>query len=660
MPREDIVDQETADAPSFFHGLALGAVVASSACYLYTKYRSATSKGSGIAETARLGPPPADIRYSLNLVGQIDTLYDKPKQGPKPFRFNKQVVEVFDDMVSRSVPLYSETIDFLLYMVAKYYKSNTNIYDLGCSTGTTFDYILQAIPATEQILNLIGIDESEAMIDECRKKLEYGKVDHNIQIIKGDICSVPIENASICILNYTLQFVKYENRDALLHKIYDNLNDDGILFISEKVRSPDKDIQKTCVYVYEDFKYRRGYTKEYIANKKDALENVLIPYTEQQIIDSLYSAGFDYVQTCVKWNCFLSIIARKRGKLQSRSPAHTPNLDSFFDSEARYLQTLSQGAYVNYEKIINERRQVYYQKGRLNPATLKGYDEIAAKIGRIPRGEQDHLVVNQSVIEIGRADSINSETKGQVKEVLNALKPWRKGPWNIFGTHINAEWQSDLKWERIKKQMPKLKGKVVCDVGCGNGYFLYRMLHEKPEFLIGLDPNLHAWLEYQVFQHFTGIQNMKLELLRGEHMNLFPHTFDVVFCLGVLYHTPDPVGMLRKINASLKPKGEIVVDCQGIEGDQDMALFPKKKYANMKGVYFLPTVTTLEHWLKRSGFINIKIFFDEPLSVNEQRRTEWADVRSLKEALSEDRMTTIEGYPRPLRFYLKARRGGSV
>ena len=80
----------------------------------------------------------------------------------------------------------------------------------------------------------------------------------------------------------------------------------------------------------------------------------------------------------------------------------------------------------------------------------------------------------------------------------------------------------------------------------------------------------------------------------------------------------------------------------------------------MKGVYFLPTATTLQHWLKRSGFINIKVFFDEPLSVNEQRRTDWADVRSLQEALSEDRMTTIEGYPRPLRFYLKARKGGSV
>ena len=261
---------------------------------------------------------------------------------------------------------------------------------------------------------------------------------------------------------------------------------------------------------------------------------------------------------------------------------------------------------------------------------------------------------------IGLENAIDTKSKAQVEDLLEDLKPWRKGPWNIFGVNVDSEWRSDWKWERILKHMPKLKGKVICDVGCGNGYFLYRMLNEKPEFLIGLDPNLHAWLEYQVFQHFTKIKNLKFELLRGEHMDLFPQTFDVVFCLGVLYHTPDPVGMLRKINSSLKSKGEIVVDCQGIEGEEDIALFPKKKYANMKGVYFLPTISTLKHWLTRSGFINIKVFFAEPLSTEEQRRTEWADVRSLKEALSEDQMQTIEGYSRPLRYYLKARRGGSV
>ena len=653
----------------FYLGIICGAAVSTSAYYIYQKFYS--KQFSNITRNdkndyndiggAKLGPPPADIRYSLNLVGAVDNLYNEPEQGPKPFRFNKEVVDVFDDMVSRSVPLYSETIDFLLYMVAKYYQPNTNIYDLGCSTGTTFDYIIQAIPASEHVLNLIGIDESDAMINECKKKLEYGKADHNITIIKDDICNIPINNASICILNYTLQFVKYENRDELLHKIYDNLNEDGILFISEKVRSPDKDIQNTCVYVYEDFKHRRGYTKEYIANKKNALENVLIPYTEQQIIDSLYSAGFDFVQTCVKWNCFLSIIARKRGKLQSRSVAKTPNLNSFFDSEARYLNTLSNGTYRNYEKIINARRTVFYQKGRLNPKTLDGYDNIAKKLKEINVApSKKHLVVNQSIIEIGLENAIDTKSKAQVEDLLEDLKPWRKGPWNIFGVNVDSEWRSDWKWERILKHMPKLKGKVICDVGCGNGYFLYRMLNEKPEFLIGLDPNLHAWLEYQVFQHFTKIKNLKFELLRGEHMDLFPQTFDVVFCLGVLYHTPDPVGMLRKINSSLKSKGEIVVDCQGIEGEEDVALFPKKKYANMKGVYFLPTISTLKHWLTRSGFINIKVFFAEPLSTEEQRRTEWANVRSLKEALSEDQMQTIEGYSRPLRYYLKARRGGSV
>ena len=103
-------------------------------------------------------------------------------------------------------------------------------------------------------------------------------------------------------------------------------------------------------------------------------------------------------------------------------------------------------------------------------------------------------MVNQSVIEIGRADGLNAESKDQVEEVLNALKPWRKGPWNIFGTHINSEWQSDMKWERIKKHMPKLKGKVVCDVGCGNGYFCIECYTKTLNFLSAwIQICMHGW-----------------------------------------------------------------------------------------------------------------------------------------------------------------------
>ena len=139
-----------------------------------------------------------------------------------------------------------------------------------------------------------------------------------------------------------MQFVPYANRDALLQKIYAGLQDGGILFLSEKIRSSDPAMQETCVWAYEDFKHRRGYSKEYIARKKDALDNVLVPYSEVQLCDALMAAGFDHVQTCVKWNCFVSIVAQKRGAPSSgRNMVPTPAFDSWFDAEALYLKTLS-------------------------------------------------------------------------------------------------------------------------------------------------------------------------------------------------------------------------------------------------------------------------------------------------------------------------------
>jgi len=188
---------------------------------------------------------------------------------------------------------------------------------------------------------------------------------------------------------------------------------------------------------------------------------------------------------------------------------------------------------------------------------------------------------------------------------------------------------------------------------------MFRMLAHNPKLVVGIDPNVHAWLEFKTFQQFSGASNVHFELMRGDAMDLFPGVFDVMFCLGVLYHTPDPIGMLRKIYLSLSKGGTIFVDCSGIPGEESMALFPKKRYANMTGVYFLPTLTTLKYWLQRANFIQHEVVFAEKLSIEEQRITPWAPVNtSLKESLdSDDDSKTIEGYPAPHRFYIKATRG---
>ena len=193
-------------------------------------------------------------------------------------------------MVSRSVPLYCEVIDLAIYWFQKYYQPTTNVYDLGCSTGTTMDVLARSLngrnraDGKETIQgNFIGIDNSPAMVDACRRKLEWAKKLHNIEINCGDIVSVKISNASFVVMNYTLQFIPVVKRSGLLQAIHQGLCEGGVLLLSEKVRTECSEMQETCTSIYEDFKYRRKYTKREIARKKEALMNVLVPFTEGEL-----------------------------------------------------------------------------------------------------------------------------------------------------------------------------------------------------------------------------------------------------------------------------------------------------------------------------------------------------------------------------------------
>ena len=187
------------------------------------------------------------------------------------------------------------------------------------------------------------------------------------------------------------------------------------------------------------------------------------------------------------------------------------------------------------------------------------------------------------------------------------------------------------------------------------------MLEQSPRLVVGIDPNIKAWLEFQVLQHYAQRPELQLEVLDGGELH-YPNTFDVVFCLGVLYHTPDPVGMLRVLWKSMKPKAQLIIDCQGIpvQGAEDnpVALIPRRAYAKGNGMWFLPTPAALRIWLERSNFREIEFFYSEKLTTDEQRSTKWADIPSLAEALDpEDDTKTVEGYPAPWRYYVRCVRG---
>ena len=262
---------------------------------------------------------------------------------------------------------------------------------------------------------------------------------------------------------------------------------------------------------------------------------------------------------------------------------------------------------------------------------------------------------SSSVVKLGSSLDLSNEEFLNLQYALRFFKPWKKGPFDIFGVSIDSEWKSNLKWDRIKSQIGVLSDKVIADIGCHNGYFMFRLLKENPKLVMGFDPVPKLFYNFQFLQKIVRSEKLFYEPLGVESVVHFKSFFDTVLCLGILYHRTDPIETLRTLHASIKRGGKILIDCQGIEGEGSYCLFPEKKYAGARGVWFLPTKTCLINWLKRAQFRNVTCFYEEPLSPDEQRATEWAPIASLEEYLNKDILSsTIEGYPAPKRFYLTA------
>lgn len=222
------------------------------------------------------------------------------------FRFDKEVVEVFDDMVRRSVPGYDSMIQMIGLIARMYGQDNTNYYDLGSSTGAISLAI--ALNNKHQKNTFFAIDNSEEMVSKCKQNLE-SKID-NLQVTCADINQIHIENASIVVLNLTLQFIDVKDRSNLIKKIYEGLNPGGVLIISEKIHFEDKETQDQITNLHIDFKKENGYSELEIANKRQAIENVLITDTKAIHIERLKDSGFKDTSCffqCLNFVSFLSV-----------------------------------------------------------------------------------------------------------------------------------------------------------------------------------------------------------------------------------------------------------------------------------------------------------------------------------------------------------------
>lgn len=221
------------------------------------------------------------------------------------FSFNEDVASVFDDMLKRSIPFYEEVLKLNAQFVSRLAKKNAKGLDLGSSTGNT----LLAIKKARRDLNLRGLDTSHAMIKKAKQKSKM--LGLSVKFNKKDITKFAHQNLDFVIANYTLQFIRPTKRELLVKKIYNSLKKGGYFFLSEKLISKDAKMHKEMIGIYYDYKKNMGYSQYEITKKREALENVLVPYTDKENQKMLKKAGFGHIETIFKWNNFVSYIAIK-------------------------------------------------------------------------------------------------------------------------------------------------------------------------------------------------------------------------------------------------------------------------------------------------------------------------------------------------------------
>jgi len=253
-------------------------------------------------------------------------------------------------------------------------------------------------------------------------------------------------------------------------------------------------------------------------------------------------------------------------------------------------------------------------------------------------------------VRFGTAQTLAADTVLSLREALMALRPWRKGPFEVFGVAIDAEWRSDWKWQRVTAHATSVQGRRVLDVGCGNAYYAWRMLGAGARAVVGLDPGLLQIAQFRALLNYQAHAPIVVLPLSTTALDVCLEAFDSAFSMGVLYHRREPLEHLLQLRRALRAGGELILETLIVLDHDDGILIPAGRYAGMRNVWSLPSTATVGQWLRAAGFSNARCVDVSPTTTAEQRATAWMTSYSLANFLdAEDATRTIEGYPAPQR-----------
>ncbi|UWZ96690.1 tRNA 5-methoxyuridine(34)/uridine 5-oxyacetic acid(34) synthase CmoB [Vibrio splendidus] len=282
------------------------------------------------------------------------------------------------------------------------------------------------------------------------------------------------------------------------------------------------------------------------------------------------------------------------------------------------------------------------------------FDRWLRALNKIPQGVPDQVDLMNSVT-IGSSTPFQTGELKKLESLLKTFHPWRKGPYTVHDIHIDTEWRSDWKWDRVLPHISPLKNRSVLDVGCGNGYHMWRMLGEGARLTVGIDPSHLFLVQFEAIRKLMGDDQRAHLLPLGIEQLPKLEAYDTVFSMGVLYHRRSPLDHLIQLKDQLVSGGELVLETLVIEGDENAVLVPVDRYAQMRNVYFFPSARALKRWLEQVGFEDVRIVDENVTTIGEQRTTEWMTHNSLPDYLDpNDPSKTVEGHPAPRRAILVA------